>query len=167
MRSRGFESDKHLAAAVNFSGDLINRLWTGEWSNSPKQLAWQYRLDLLAKRTGVSIGELICAARETRWAGWVYLMHDRDQSKIGRSRKPKQRFLALKSQRRALVFVHQIATNDALRLEQNLHRLYAIYRIHGEWFALPDDEIQQFRSVSSYQFKPSIYAGAADDMTDQ
>ena len=162
MRDKGFENSEAVATESGLRLSTIQALFTGDWSLPPKFMVWQYHIPSIAKATGASVGEIINAARETKWAGWVYLVRDASEYKVGRTRLPEQRFLALKSRHPSLVFVHKISTNDSLRLEQNLHRLYAPYKIHGEWFSLPNQEILNFRSIRTYKFKASIYDGCGE-----
>jgi Meiotically up-regulated gene 113 len=48
--------------------------------------------------------------------------------------------------------IHIIRTNNCAQLERSLHAKYAPYRVRGEWFALPHDEIQRIRNQDEVQY---------------
>ena len=43
--------------------------------------------------------------------------------------------------------IHLIKTPNRVKLEKQLHKLYASKRVHGEWFAINDNDITYLRSL--------------------
>ena len=77
--------------------------------------------------------------------GFVYLMRDNrnGRTKIGVSKDPKYRELTLQSEQPDVVLIESWpgSFND----EQALHVHYAKYRVRGEWFDLPQAEVNTLR----------------------
>ena len=78
-------------------------------------------------------------------AGSVYILHAEgtNRVKIGRSVATSQRFANLHTASPyPLQLLREIITADAVALERDLHRQYAKYRRHREWFEFPPDILQ-------------------------
>lgn len=95
--------------------------------------------------------------------GVVYLMRCRitGEYKYGSSTNPQDRLRVLVSYARCrlgreLEYVWSIVTNDPDRIERLLHKRWRQFRADDkrrEWVNLPDDEVKEFRSVSSVMYK--------------
>ncbi len=60
--------------------------------------------------------------------------------KIGRSAEGDKRLRALRSAcPYPIICLRMINTTDMIGLEASIHARYAAYRIHGEWFELPEE----------------------------
>jgi len=72
---------------------------------------------------------------------FVYIVAKEDHSqpwKIGRTTDPDQRMKQLQAHSPAkLVYVKIVEAHQSL--ESSLHRQFAKYRSHGEWFELPEE----------------------------
>jgi hypothetical protein len=81
--------------------------------------------------------------RET--VGVVYLLQSGGYYKIGKSTKPDDRYARLAIQLPEPVkVVHEIETNDVDFLERHWHRHFHDKRLNGEWFALTDEDVEEF-----------------------
>lgn len=71
-------------------------------------------------------------------SGYVYFIRAANSGliKIGRAKDPQRRLAALRTGSADVLTVLKIvATDDARQLERDLHRRFAPWRQHGEWFA--------------------------------
>ncbi len=74
--------------------------------------------------------------------------------KIGSARKPLTRMKALsKEMCSAVVMLHTIATNAALRLEREAQRRFLDSHKGGEWFELSGEEVALLCAVSTVFYK--------------
>lgn len=75
---------------------------------------------------------------------FIYIVAKEDHGqpwKLGRTTEPVQRLANLQSGSPVkLVYVKIVEAH--LSLEASLHRQFARYRLHGEWFDLPEDQAQ-------------------------
>jgi len=81
--------------------------------------------------------------------GVVYLLRAGPHFKIGKSINFEKRLTSIKLQlpERAEV-VHVIRTSNPSQTESFWHRRFAAKRLNGEWFALTETEVDEFKSVS-------------------
>lgn len=89
--------------------------------------------------------------------GFVYLMRHPEAGlfKIGRTIRPGDRERAIQKRAGELTeVVHLIDTDDAARLEAELHRVYREYRSAGEWFRLPEEAVKAIKATERV-----VYAG--------
>lgn len=74
--------------------------------------------------------------------GWIYLVEGRDCYKIGKSKDVPTRIRTIGIQ---LPFqtrlIHMIPTNDMVWAEAYIHRVFADFRLNGEWFQLVSQHI--------------------------
>jgi len=82
--------------------------------------------------------------------GFVYLIEGNDgEVKIGRALKPHKRLVELQmGNPNRLTIWKAIPAEDRMALEAYLHLRFASYRMRGEWFQLPIEEIQWLETVS-------------------
>lgn len=86
--------------------------------------------------------------------GFVYILRDKDQVKIGFSKNPRNRIATLQNNSgRALRVAACIP--GTLEDEQRLHARFSTYRIHGEWFAAVGD-LREFLRNPSRNLKEAI-----------
>ena len=80
--------------------------------------------------------------------GYVYFIQAGPTIKIGLTKNnPMKRLKELQTgNARELLPRHYVRTDDMFRLERELHEYYAEYRREGEWFALPEGELEKIRS---------------------
>jgi hypothetical protein len=80
--------------------------------------------------------------------GFVYLMQWEDEYKIGKAvdveRRQKQLARELD---RDITVLHRIFSTDYTRAESDLHDKYVDKCLHGEWFALDDDDVAWIMSI--------------------
>ncbi len=80
--------------------------------------------------------------------GYVYLMQWKDEYKIGKAvdveRRRKRLALELD---RDITLLHVIFSTDYTRAELELHRKYEDKCLHGEWFALDQDDVAWLMSI--------------------
>lgn len=80
--------------------------------------------------------------------GFVYLMHWEGEYKIGRAVDIERRKKRLSGElNRDITVLHRIFSRDYSQAESDLHRKYASKRLHGEWFALEDEDIVWLMSL--------------------
>ena len=80
--------------------------------------------------------------------GYVYLMQWEDEYKIGKAKDVERRRKRIASELdRDITVLHQIFSTDYTRAEFDLHRKYEDKCIHGEWFALDDDDVAWLMSI--------------------
>jgi hypothetical protein len=78
--------------------------------------------------------------------GYVYIMQSVGLThiKIGSSRNPDRRRRTFATGNSLpLQILREIPSQDAPRLERELHRRFAQDRLHGDWFDLPPERLQQ------------------------
>lgn len=74
--------------------------------------------------------------------GYVYLIRSGERYKIGVSRNPRQRQQTLARQSPfPLEHVHEVQSLRYREIEAELHRVFSMERVHGEWFDFLEDEI--------------------------
>ena len=76
--------------------------------------------------------------------GWVYVIQQLDAGpvKIGRARSLPQRLGDLQSANPYKLTV-RAEFKGPMAVEQMLHSHFARYRLHGEWFLIPDEELTE------------------------
>jgi hypothetical protein len=83
-------------------------------------------------------------------AGYIYLLHavGTNRYKIGLTKNVVRRIAALAKQSPFPVeVIHHYQTNDMKREESLLHDAFKEYRVHGEWFELPDFAVSEICSL--------------------
>ena len=82
--------------------------------------------------------------------GFVYLIEGNGREvKIGRALNPHKRLVELQmGNPNRLTIWKAIPAEDRMALEVYLHFRFASYRIHGEWFKLPVEEMRWLETVS-------------------
>ncbi|MEE2768806.1 MAG: GIY-YIG nuclease family protein [Actinomycetota bacterium] len=80
--------------------------------------------------------------------GYVYLMQWKDEYKIGKAVEVerRQKRLALELDR-DITLLHTIFSTDYTRAELELHRKFEDKCLHGEWFALDQDDVAWLMSI--------------------
>lgn len=82
--------------------------------------------------------------------GYVYFIwaSEGQRVKIGRSCNPERRFNSLRtSSSEELHFLGCVATDDAIALERDLHRIWGAWRVRGEWFTATAELIDFIRQA--------------------
>ncbi len=110
---------------------------------------WQFMLDEL-ESAEYSKPKSIPISKKIDHSGYVYLIKsERGMYKIGRSKGPKGRIKTLEVK---LPFeiepICLIPTQNANRLEKQLHYRFESKRIDGEWFALTEEDVQYIKSLA-------------------
>jgi hypothetical protein len=84
--------------------------------------------------------------------GFVYLLKSTtDAWKIGRTRYPNDRRKTFGVKLPYPVeYDHLIPTNDAVRLERNLHNRFCEKRRDGEWFVLDEEDIRWIKQLNEH-----------------
>jgi hypothetical protein len=81
--------------------------------------------------------------------GYVYLLYGGGYYKIGKARDPYKRTETLRIQLPfAVELLHVIESNDYDAAEKELHELFAVKRINGEWFQLTEADVAYIRSLN-------------------
>jgi len=78
-------------------------------------------------------------------AGFVYVIEagDRRIFKIGKSKKTTRRLDSMQVGCPDELRLHtELEVPDMMSAERTIHRMLAEYRVRGEWFAPPEDELQ-------------------------
>lgn len=86
------------------------------------------------------------------YSGFIYLVRATRTSfyKIGMSKDPYKRLQSLQTGTPfELVIINRIYTFDCLALEKALHEYYQAYWMRGEWFDMPQSEIENFAKVAN------------------
>ena len=79
--------------------------------------------------------------------GYVYLLHHDGLYKIGRSKDvPSRRRRIGVQMPHEVTVIHSIQSNDSVRLEEQLHDMYANKRMNGEWFALSAEDVREIKA---------------------
>lgn len=80
--------------------------------------------------------------------GYVYLMEGGGYYKIGLSTRPPQRSFNITPKMPFEVkLVHVIESDNARKLETELHQQFGDRHLRGEWFNLAQDDIERFRNL--------------------
>jgi hypothetical protein len=82
--------------------------------------------------------------------GYVYLMGDRERQvyKIGYSVDPMKRMEKINKRVPIdLIMIHAIPAINAYNSEGVLHRMFKKFKLVGEWFVLPDEQVERFCSI--------------------
>lgn len=79
--------------------------------------------------------------------GYVYVFENAGLRKIGSSKKPEVRLLAMKTAAPSIEAIHHIPSLSYRELEQLLHAHFADKRVAGEWFRLSDEDMNFIASV--------------------
>jgi hypothetical protein len=81
--------------------------------------------------------------------GHVYLMADSTGLyKIGHSKDPSSRVKSVTSRANPVTLICQIASDNAVYLEYELHERFHDERVSGEWFALSPESIDYIKRLS-------------------
>jgi hypothetical protein len=83
-------------------------------------------------------------------SGYVYLMWAKGtpRYKVGYSINPTQRAVQLSTgSPYPIVIIHSFATDDMARDEAMIKEAFSPYRVHGEWFELPEAAIELIRLI--------------------
>lgn len=86
--------------------------------------------------------------------GFVYLIGNHEQKiyKIGLSRQPRERFKAFGTKLPFKVeILHQIETTDMKKAEKILHTWMKDKNTHGEWFNLPQSDVDFICQLSTFE----------------
>jgi hypothetical protein len=83
--------------------------------------------------------------------GYVYLLRneiDANVYKIGRTKNPENRLITFGLQLPFRVeYVCLIQSEDAVELEKDLHERFSAARLDGEWFMLPEGDVEYIKSL--------------------
>lgn len=79
----------------------------------------------------------------------IYLISDNESRyKIGFSSNPKSRLKQLQTGGATVYdLLYEIECNHTTKVEKTLHRYYAQYRRHGEWFELIEEDVKNFPNM--------------------
>lgn len=81
---------------------------------------------------------------------FVYLFQAKNSFKIGMSSNPEKRIIGVGySIKTDLRLIHTIKVKNARSCEAYFHRIFATYRLQGEWFSLPQDAVEWFCSIQA------------------
>jgi predicted DNA-binding protein len=76
-------------------------------------------------------------------SGFAYLIRaENGLYKIGHARDPQVRLQNLDTGPLALELIHQVASNDPVWLEREMHKRFRRQRVRGEWFALSERQVE-------------------------
>lgn len=82
--------------------------------------------------------------------GHVYVLRSGDFIKIGKSKFVDQRVTQISPKTpMPVTLLHSIACEDMSQVEAALHRRYAHYRTNGEWFLLPQEELDWLLTIKT------------------
>lgn len=73
------------------------------------------------------------AGNTTPVQSFIYFARAGSKVKIGISKNPNQRLCGIKTGSSSKVRIYYVTPGD-LQKERDLHRLFAEYRVNGEWF---------------------------------
>lgn len=86
----------------------------------------------------------------------VYMLRDSNNLyKIGETMDVKARLRHIKHDS-PFELIHTIVSQTAWWAEHWLHRRFAHARVHGEWFALTEEEVQWTRSIIELEVSHSL-----------
>lgn len=81
-----------------------------------------------------------------------FIKADNGLTKIGLSINLEERFRRLQADSPCvLTLLFTVNSDDAYTLEQDLHKQFAIYRRHGEWFFLSDSALAEIKKAHSQE----------------
>lgn len=84
------------------------------------------------------------------WYGFIYVVKAGELYKIGFSKTPRKRFRTFRTGSPIpLEIVLTMRTPHYKIVEQMLHDHFAAKRVHGEWFALTESDIEYVKSLDS------------------
>jgi len=82
--------------------------------------------------------------------GFVYLMQWGNEYKIGKAVDVERRQKRLaRDLDRNIKVLHRIFSKDYTKTESQLHRKYKEKHLHGEWFALDEEDVTWFKSIDN------------------
>lgn len=82
--------------------------------------------------------------------GHVYFLKDQNINlvKIGRTSQLDRRKRHLEQEyNTTLELIHCIETTNTIKLEKEVHRLYADYRFEGEWFRISEQDLDRLENL--------------------
>ena len=83
-------------------------------------------------------------------SGFIYLLAANIHYKIGCSKTPQKRLQTIQSNNASnCSIIHRIFTFDMYALEKALHKHYKQHWVRGEWFDLPQSEVDNFIVVAN------------------
>jgi nucleoside 2-deoxyribosyltransferase len=81
--------------------------------------------------------------------GYVYILRSGDFIKIGKSKNVDQRLTQISPKTpMPVTLLHTITSDDMSWAEAQLHRHYAHYRTNGEWFLLPQADLDWLLTIN-------------------
>ena len=86
--------------------------------------------------------------------GYIYLLEEPTNRwyKIGMSRDANKRIKGLRLPFK-VTMLHSFPSDDVAQVEQYLHEKFADKRLHGEWFALTQEDVNWLCSIERYEVK--------------
>lgn len=86
--------------------------------------------------------------------GYIYLLEEPINRwyKIGMSRDANKRIKGLRLPFK-VTMLHSFPSDDVAQVEQYLHEKFANKRLHGEWFALTQEDVNWLCSIERYEVK--------------
>lgn len=82
--------------------------------------------------------------------GYIYLLHaaGTNRYKIGLTTDINRRIGQIGKQSPfPIKLVHSFRTDNCVKSEEELHRKYDSFRIHGEWFELTEEHVEEFKAI--------------------
>ena len=109
--------------------------------------------------TAKDIGKIAASLREKQAQGWIYILATEISGqryyKIGKTRRPKERYLAMGVQSPVeIAVVDEILVEDRHIAEQAAHQRWSDRRVKGEWFDLSVEEVQEVVKFLREQHAP-------------
>ena len=104
-----------------------------------------------------ALGRLLCTPADSPnngaapSQGYIYLIHatGTNRYKIGLASDIPKRMIQLSKQSAfPLVLIASHPSNDMSSDEENWHKLFEKQRVHGEWFELSNEQVEEFRAIS-------------------
>lgn len=127
-------AEYHRVEIAALGGRLLTKAIVGEWYGFKKAM------DRYLAVTGAGNGE----KQPGRDSGYVYVIRIGERYKIGKAEDWRKRLSnAMFPEPPEVVIV--IEAEDRHALEQELHRKYADVRLHGEWFGLQPEHLEELR----------------------
>ena len=134
---RYFPLDAKRARAYELPAKFAEAFGDPDWLSHKITDGFLIRNDKTGDRPSLQVEE-----------GYVYLMQWEDEYKIGKAVDVERRRKRIASELdRDITVLHQIFSTDYTRAEFDLHRKYEDKCIHGEWFALDDDDVAWIMSI--------------------
>lgn len=163
MKVYHIHSADQLSQVTHMNPNNATDLWHGNYvAYQFEDFQWQLRhvIETITFHLGCPVSDLFMAYRHTRWGGFVYLIENSGNYKIGRSRNPLHRLQQLPraypSRPKPFILIHQIQTNNSKMLESQLHRLFSVSRLKGEWYTLTREEVSMLQTVKSFHYTKVI-----------